>query len=101
MLIGLGACLSCTCLMAIYYQYKLKTYQEAPFAVPAFCPDCLFPQMDVEINEGKNIDNFLSDSEDSLSQDIPGNTRGNPANTRGGPTTRETKYKPPNFLFND
>lgn len=50
--------------------------------------------MDVEINEGKNLDDFLSDSEDSLSQEIPGNTRGNPK-------TRETKYKPPNFLFND
>lgn len=48
--------------------------------------------MDVEINKGKNIDDYLSDSEESFN--MGGNTRGNPAN-------RATKYQPPNFLFED
>jgi hypothetical protein len=49
--------------------------------------------MDAEIIKGNNINDFMSDSEDSFADKFV-NTRGNPAN-------RQTKYKPPEFLFDD
>jgi len=93
-LFGFVGCCSCIAGLSIYYWYKLSAsvYKHQPFAIPAWCPDFLFPKVEVEITQMEGL-GYISDEDDSDGPDFQ--------NINQNPKSWETKYKPPNFLFED
>ena len=87
--IGVSACFICVCLTSCLYNYRLqRSNGEVPFAVPAFCPDCLFPKGQANIQYGGEMSNISDDSFGNL-------------NAQPQRQNRETRYKPPDFMFDD
>lgn len=86
--IGVGSFFLCMCMCACYYNYRLHSYNEAPFPIPAFCPDCLFPKVEPEVEYGKNLSIVSDESFGQLQNNDP-------------LPNRETRYKPPSFDFDN
>lgn len=42
--IVIAALMCCICSLSCFYNYKVFRTRVAPFWVPSFCPDCLFPR---------------------------------------------------------
>lgn len=42
--IVVAALMCCICSLSCFYNYKVLRTRVAPFWVPSFCPDCLFPR---------------------------------------------------------